>query len=155
MEDIKLRKLTSADLDTVWRIHFQGNEDVALEEPLLASPPNPGARAEFVDGTRDQLKEEDHLVAERSGQVVGWAHGYTMIEPDGSLIGYVSAVYVDRGARRSGIGSALLTAVVKWLEEHKVERVQLLAAARSSARALWLKRGFRPLFETLVLERSE
>jgi GNAT superfamily N-acetyltransferase len=95
------------------------------------------------------------LVAELDGTCVGWGHGYFTLTPDTSKIGYVDAIYVGRQARRRGVGSALLAAVTEWLEAQGVDRIELLTPARADARALWVKRGFRPFLETLVYEPTK
>jgi ribosomal protein S18 acetylase RimI-like enzyme len=151
-----LRQLTEADIDAVYLVRLRGNEDVARDEPLLAAPVPPTAQGEFREELRAELQDADHrhLVAEEGGKCLGWGHGYVVLDPDGLRIGYVSAIYVDHGARRRGIGSALLTSLVEWLDGMDVERVQLVTASRSYAQRLWLKRGFRTFLETMVLERE-
>lgn len=87
-----------------------------------------------------------------NGACIGWGHGFVALAPDDQRIGYVAAVYVDRSFRRHGIASELLERLTGWLRQQNVARIELITPARSSARALWLRRGFRPLMETLVLE---
>ena len=149
-----IRLLVEADLDAVSMIHQAGNEDVAAAEPLLPAPASATGRQYFCDEIRQELdlRDHHHLVAGPKDACVGWGHGYVVVEPDDTRVGYISAVYVARPARRQGVGTALLNALVEWLGEQDVARIQLMTPARSVARELWVKRGFRPLLETLVFE---
>lgn len=151
-----MRAVRTEDIDAVWRIHEQGNEDVAAEEPLLPYHMVVGSLQLFAQQVEEEMEDPSHhhVVAVAEGRCVGWAHGYLVTEPDGTSVGYVSAVYVERGARRRGAGSTLLAVVTDWLESQRVDRVQLMTPARSTARALWAKRGFRPFLETLVKEND-
>ena len=150
---LRIRPVTDADLDAIAALHFAGNEDVALEEPLLPVGPPGDSVATFREQLEGELTLDDnhHLAAELDGVCVGWGHALVAFEPDGPRVGYVSALYVARGARRKGVGTALLDATVAWLKQQEVERIQLTAVSRAASRALWLKRGFRPFTETLVL----
>lgn len=149
-----VRSLNEADLDAVSMIHQQGNEDVAEQERLLPAVVSAAGRQMFCDEIRLELESDDHhhLVLGAPGAPVGWGHAYVVVEPDDARVGYISAVYVARMSRRQGAGAALLDALVQWLRTQDVARIQLMTPARSSARELWIKRGFRPLLETLVFE---
>ncbi len=53
---------------------------------------------------------------------------------------HLSAVYVDEGRRRQGVGKELLRAVENWATAHDLSRIQL--NADDEARGLYLKVGF-------------
>lgn len=150
---LTIREMRHDDLRTVYAIHCEGNADVAETEPLLPFH-GPSGWATFSDEVRGELDDEEHrhVVVERTGECVGWAHAHLAMTPDGAAFGYVSAVYVARAARRQGAGSMLLDELVRWLREKEVDRIELVTPSRGPARSLWVKRGFRPLTETLVYE---
>lgn len=87
------------------------------------------------------------FVAERDGAVVGYA--YAGLEPLSwkelrEAAGFIHDVVVDDGARRLGVGSALMEAAVAWLRERGAPRVMLWTAEQNdSAHRLFEKLGFR------------
>jgi len=87
------------------------------------------------------------LVAEKEGEVVGYAYGgvegndYMVLRgPAGELYDVV----VDPGHRREGIGTRLLNAALAELERLGAPRVVLFTAARNhGAQAMFAGAGFR------------
>ncbi len=154
MSSVSVRGLVPNDLNAVWRINQEGNEDIAKQEPLLTHFVSPAARGDFLDDIREDLNDDDHLhlVADKASNCVGWGHAYVVLEPDGLRVGYINALYVDRAARGTGAGSALLAALTEWIKKQSVDRVQLMTPSRASSRAFWAKHGFRPFTEMMVLE---
>ncbi|MBI5075557.1 MAG: GNAT family N-acetyltransferase [Nitrospirae bacterium] len=68
------------------------------------------------------------LVAESGSAVVGMATVQTLISTaEGGRVGLVEDVVVAREHRGKGIGSRLLEYVMKWAQERKLKRLQLLA----------------------------
>jgi ribosomal protein S18 acetylase RimI-like enzyme len=113
-----------------------------------------------------QLEESDVViyVAERPGasgqpgQVVGYA--YAGIEPMSwkelrDPAGFVHDVVVDPDCQGSGIGSRLLAAAVRWLEEHGAPRIMLWTAEKNpGAQRLFARLGFRRTMIEMTRERS-
>ncbi|HLK12358.1 MAG TPA: GNAT family N-acetyltransferase [Candidatus Binatia bacterium] len=87
------------------------------------------------------------LVAERDGEVIGYA--YAGLEPMSwkelrAACGFVHDVYVDPRARRGGAGEQLMRAAIGWLEAKGVPRVMLWSAAGNvAAQRLFERLGFR------------
>jgi GNAT superfamily N-acetyltransferase len=76
------------------------------------------------------------VVAEEQGRIVGMATLQTLISTaEGSPVGLVEDVVVDREARGMGIGSALLDQLQEWARENGLTRLQL-AADRGNIGAL-------------------
>jgi len=90
------------------------------------------------------------FIVERDGQWVGIATGLARdpeepSDPRSSLVG----MFVAPEARRSGVGVALVDAVVRWARERQAAGLSLwVTATNSSAIALYVKCGFRPTGET-------
>jgi ribosomal protein S18 acetylase RimI-like enzyme len=118
-------------------------------DPLrfLTPPEDAGEGYAWFLGT--QLAREDVvvLVADRGGEVIGYA--YAGIEPMSwmelrSEAGFIHDVYVDRSARGSGVGTALAEAAMKWLADRGMPRVLLWTAPQNAAaRRLFERLGFR------------
>ena len=108
-ERMRIRTAVSGDAEALARIHNQGiAERVATFETRIQDP------AEITRGIEAGRLV---LVAERRGDVVGWA----ATGPYDDAHDYYSGVaevtlYVDPGARRSGIGAALLDALADEAE---------------------------------------
>jgi ribosomal protein S18 acetylase RimI-like enzyme len=87
------------------------------------------------------------LVAERAGEVVGYA--YAGLEPMNwkdlrAACGYLHDVFVNPNARGAGIGERLVRAAIEWLESQGAPRVVLMSAARNKgAQRLFERLGFR------------
>jgi phosphinothricin acetyltransferase len=108
-DDLVIRAARADDAEQVARIHNQGiAERVATFETERRSAPKVAEEIE-----RGRLV----LVAEREGQVVGWAG----VSPYDDAHEYYSGVaeatlYVERGARGAGAGRALLGAFAREAE---------------------------------------
>lgn len=106
-------------------------------------------RAEFPDtyASADRLVvdavvgERTTLVAERDGSIAGYASG--TVHEDGE--GYLDYLAVDPGARRGGVGEALLLAIVPALlgASPKGQVALTVQGGRAGARALYERLGFR------------
>lgn len=75
------------------------------------------------------LAAEDHLVLAGTidGAVVGYAVVHTEPLRDGTLLGVLTDIYVEPGARGVGVGEHLVDAVVAWCAERKCRGVDGLA----------------------------
>ena len=87
------------------------------------------------------------LVAERAGEVIGYA--YAGLEPMSwmelrAACGFLHDVFVDERARRAGVGEQLVRAASGWLEAHGASQIVLWSAARNDpAQRLFDRLGFR------------
>jgi ribosomal protein S18 acetylase RimI-like enzyme len=89
------------------------------------------------------------LVAEEHGRLLGLAasHAIAHLERDGATC-RLTALVVDEGSRRQGLGRALVLKVVADAEQRGCERVEVtLRPQREAAKGLYLGIGFeeRPL----------
>lgn len=85
------------------------------------------------------------VVAERGGRVVGMATVQVLVSTaEGSPVGLVEDVVVAREARGTGVGRALLSALVEWSAERGLARLQLLADRDNApALAFYDREGWR------------
>jgi L-amino acid N-acyltransferase YncA len=100
-------------------IYNQGIEE--RQATFQTRPHEPGELEGKIEAGRGTL-----LVAELDGEVVGWAGFSAYDDPAEYYAGVAeSALYVDRGARRLGVGRALLEALA--LEAGRDGRYKLIA----------------------------
>jgi ribosomal protein S18 acetylase RimI-like enzyme len=86
------------------------------------------------------------FVADRDGESVGIAIG--LLPADRPATARVEAMWVAPGARRLGLGRALLEAVMAWARERGALRLELAVSERSAAaQALYRDAGFAPTGE--------
>lgn len=87
------------------------------------------------------------LVAERAGEVVGYAYA-SLVPIDWmelrAACGYLHDVFVDERARGQGAGERLTREAIDWLEAHGAPRVVLMSAEKNpTAQRLFERLGFR------------
>lgn len=98
------------------------------------------------------------LVAEVSGKIVGYAYA-RQEERDWNMLldahGALHDVFVLEGARRGGVGRALLTAVLAELTRLGSERVVLSTmVSNEAAQRLFASFGFRPTMLEMTCEMN-
>lgn len=99
------------------------------------------------------------LVAEREGQVVGYA--FAALEPMSwkelrAACGFLHDVYVDEPARQAGVGRQLVVEAIRWLAAHGAPRVVLgSAAGNAAAQRLFTALGFRQTMVEMTLELGD
>ena len=146
---ITIRPATRADVPTLGRLGallVRTHHDFDAQRFIPATPRTEQGYGSFL-GT--QLDGEEHfvLVAERDGEVVGYA--YAGLEgPDYmSLRGPAGALYdivVDPEHRGLGIGRLLLDTTIAALTDRGAPRVLLSTAERNEpAQRLFARAGFR------------
>jgi GNAT superfamily N-acetyltransferase len=74
------------------------------------------------------------LVAEEQGKIIGMATVQILISTaEGSHVGLVEDVVVDKEQRGRGVGAALLDQLIVWAEDNGLTRLQLAADRDNSA----------------------
>jgi ribosomal protein S18 acetylase RimI-like enzyme len=130
-------------------------------DPLRFIAPRPGTAAGYGGFLGSQLQRDDTvvLVAERNGDVVGYAYGALEGNDWMALRGPAGVVHdlvVDPAHRRQGIGGRLLAAVVAALAERGAPRVVLSTAERNAAaQRLFAAAGFRPTMVEMTRELDD
>ena len=96
------------------------------------------------------------LVAEREGEVVGYAYATVEGRDWNSLRdehGEFHDLWVDESARGTGVGSLLAEEMVRRLRALGVPRVMLMTASRNeAARRLFARLGWRPTMVEMTRE---
>ena len=135
----EIRPMLSADLDAVLAIAAASPEAPAWQpgnySAYLSPPQPPLLRAAFV--------------AVISGSIVGFAAASFLLDPpetaDPENRAELDSMAVDPALRHQGIGSALLSAVLAWAEEHGSRHLTLeVRASNLAAVRLYERHGFRP-----------
>ena len=147
--DVVIRPATRSDLAAIGRMGvalMRAHCDLDRDRFMA---PRPGAEAGYGRflGTRLDAEDSVVLVAERGGEVIGYA--YAALEPIDWMAlrdaaGFLHDVFVDEAARGGGVAKGLVEACVEWLHAHGAPRVLLWTAARNApARRLFDRLGFR------------
>jgi phosphinothricin acetyltransferase len=106
VEALTIRRAEAADLESIRRIYNEGIADrvATLDE-------DPKDSAEILDWWARHEERYAVLVAERDGEIVGWAS----LNPYSHRCAYAGvadlSIYVKRSARGSGVGKPLLAAL--------------------------------------------
>jgi GNAT superfamily N-acetyltransferase len=145
---LTIRPATASDQDAL------GRYGAALMRQHHASDPKRFIQVERPEAGYgrylvSQLPDRDSLVlvAEQSGQVVGYV--YADIEPTSwkdlrGPCGFVHDVYVDESVRRHGVGRELVRAAVDWVRSRGMSQVVLWSkTGNDSAQRLFAALGFR------------
>jgi GNAT superfamily N-acetyltransferase len=156
-----IRRAVTADLQAVGRLGamlLRAHHGFDADRFMSAGPGAEGGYASFLS---TQLDAHDAvvLVADRDGQIVGYA--YAGIEPRSwkelrERAGFIHDVLVDEGSRGAGIADMLMDAAITWVREQGVPRVLLWTAARNGqAQRLFVRKGFRSTMIEMTLELTE
>jgi GNAT superfamily N-acetyltransferase len=141
---ITIRPLTLADAAAV-----------AVLSEDLGYPADPGVMGARVAAV---LSEPDHAVfgAEgEDGSLLGWVHvcfRLLLIDPPSA---FVEGLVVAAGARRRGVGKALMAAAENWARRGGAEAVRLRSGApRAAAHAFYRALGYREGKAALGFEKD-
>lgn len=120
--------------------------EMAALGPVRPLAPD-GARR-WLDSIAPGLERFGRLcIAERDGEVLGFAHGALKLLPEhlgGHRIGHVTHVHVAPGARRLGLARQLAQRLEDWFAAKQVDEVEIqLVAGNAPAAAFWESLGYR------------
>jgi ribosomal protein S18 acetylase RimI-like enzyme len=147
--NVTIRTATPADMDAVGRLGAMLVRDFHAFDAERFIAPNPETPEGYGSFLGTQLKKKDVrvIVAERGGQVVGYAYmgveGYDWMSLRGPA-GMLHDIVVDPAHRGGGVGRQLLDAALAWLTERGAPRVVLdTAFPNVAAQRLFERAGFR------------
>ena len=162
MTPYRVRLAAPADAEAICRIYNQGIEDrVATLETERRT------LEERRQWLRSRGPRQPVIVAERDGEVLGWASLNVFNAREAYRFVADLSVYVERGWRGKGVGRALLTRLVELGGEHGYHKLVLSAFPVNTAGvALYERLGFRTVgiyeeqgqldgqwVDTIVMER--
>ncbi|MFL6289809.1 MAG: GNAT family N-acetyltransferase [Thermoanaerobaculia bacterium] len=146
---VLIRPAAPADLEAIGRLGallVRTHHDFDPDRFIAATPQTEHAYGSFL-GSQLDGPSIIILVAERDGEVVGYAYAGVEGNDYMSLRGPAGVLYdivVDSAHRGQGVGRALLDATLEALEEKGAPRVVLSTAERNeSAQRLFARAGFR------------
>ena len=156
--DITIRPAQKQDLKALGRL---GAELVHLHygfDPRRFMAPSGDAGQGYAWFLGTQLGEPDVviLVAERSGQVLGYV--YAGLEPLSwkelrEAAGFIHDVVVEESARGQGVAGRLIEEAATWLKARGAPRVMLWTAEQNArARQLFARLGFRTTMVEMTRE---
>lgn len=139
MSIYQIRPATSGDAEAICRIYNQGIEDrVATLETELRTPEE---RRRWLAGHGPR---HPVVVAETDRGVVGWASLNVFNAREAYRFVADISVYVERGDRGKGAGSALLARLIDLGRAHGFHKLVLSAFPFNAAgMALYVRHGFR------------
>ena len=135
---VLVRSATPNDIGDITRIYNQGIEDSCTFETEIRS------EEERLEWFKNHDEKHPVLVAVQLGQVVGWAslnvynprYGYRFVAD--------LSIYIERALRGSGIGSALLPALIERARPLGFHKLVLTTFPHTTAGVkLYAKNGFR------------
>lgn len=149
MEETVIRRATSGDLPAIGKLGALLVRTHYEFDPQRFMRPMPRAEEGYGSFIATQLAEPDVvvLVAERAGQVVGYAYGGVEGRDWMALrdrAGVLHDVVVDPAHRHGGVGRMLLDAALTFFRERGLPRAVLQTAERNEeAQRLFTRAGFR------------
>ena len=154
MEDVRIRKATFDDLDTL--LQFEQGV-IAAERPF--DPTLKTGEISYYDLKALLTSEQAALlVAETDDKIVG--SGYARIEKakpyqQQPYYAYLGFMYVLPEYRRKGINQLVLTALKNWAHSKNVTELRLEVYAENlSAIRAYEKAGFQPLLLLMRMDDS-
>lgn len=98
------------------------------------------------------------VVAEMSGEVIGFAHGEVLHRTDylPESVGTISTIYVTKSFRRRGVGKRLVEKLCQFFIKKKVEQVTLrYIIGNIEAEGFWSRLRFVPIITTASAHPEE
>ncbi len=135
-DDMRIRRAQAADVDEIGRLFDAYRQ-------FYRRPPDLGLATRFV-GERLERQESVILLATRDARALGFCQLYpTWCSVAAAPIFVLYDLYVDRAARRHGVGRALMLAARDAAREARVVRLDLQTARTNApARALYESLGW-------------
>ncbi len=140
-----IREATKADLSLLRDLWHEFDREVP-------APPHLDDATEDLDELEEDVANGIALIAERDGDVLGFASGNARTERYAVL----SNLYVVPASRRSGVAHELVREFVTRARERGAEAIELeVLADNADARAIYDRWGFQSYMLTLVTNSAE
>ena len=134
---IRLRQLGEEDWATYRRVRLEA----LREAPYAFGSTLAGEQDRLEADWRRAVVSRVRFVAESGGAVVGTASGG---DAESTGVAALTAMWVDPGYRRQGIGAVLVQRVIEWAREAGYSQVVLwVVDGNDGAERLYARHGFR------------
>jgi ribosomal protein S18 acetylase RimI-like enzyme len=142
---IKLEQADNSDWDAVGELFkrmYTRMDELGLVLPLI-----PGGTEKWLKTVQNTAGKYGMVIlAKKSGNAVGFAHGLIKFLPDylgGFAVGSITHVYVDDHSRQMGIGKTMVNLLEDWFRAKKVHSVELqVISGNIEAKGFWIKLGY-------------
>lgn len=154
-----IRNATSSDLKKLVELQLSLQRHAEKSNPLIWRITEEGKaliRQKFEKTLSDSNSRI--LVAEMSGEVVGFSQGEVVHRTDylPESVGTISLLYVVENFRRRGVGSRLVEKLCQFFIKEKVEQVTLrYIIGNIEAERFWSKLNFEPIITTVSIRPEE
>lgn len=127
---------------------------LAVLSVQLGYPTTPEQAVERLRVLRDR-PENEVLVAEDGGTVVGWLHVCVMRFFESPPFAEVGGLVVDEAFRGRGAGKLLLDAAARWAAERGFGKLRVRSnTVRTDAHRFYERESFRKVKTQVVLDRD-
>ena len=152
MTDVTIQNAKRSDIEKLAQLRLQLQQHCEKSNSLIWQTTKEGETL-LKQKVSDNLDDVNGrvLVAELDGEIIGFAYGEILHRTDYShgIVGSISTVYVDRKARRKGVGTLLVRRICEFFEKEDVEDVTLrYVVGNREAETFWRKLGFNPVITT-------
>lgn len=138
---IKLRLAAPDDCDAILDIYRPYVEDTSITFELETP-----THDEFSARMSDIMRFFPYLVAERDGEVIGYAYAHFLHERAAYRFNAELSVYLKRGCTGDGVGSKLYSALIELLRAQGFRKLYAIVTMPNAASdALHRRFGFEPI----------
>ena len=152
MTEVTIRKAKRSDIEKLAQLRLQLQRHCEKSNSLIWQITKEGEALIKQKVSDDLDNVNGHvLIAELNGEIIGFAYSEISHRTDYSpgIVGSISTVYVDRKARRKGIGTLLVKQICELFKSEAVEDVTLrYIVGNREAEIFWRKLGFNPVITT-------
>lgn len=124
-----------------FRLRALADAPTAFGSTLAEEEARPGDAWDHQAGEEARSATRARFVAEEHARWYGMAAGFVV--PDQPETVQLVSMWVDPARRRSGVGAALVEAVVEWAHGRSAKRIELwVTTTNDPAKALYAQTGF-------------
>jgi ribosomal protein S18 acetylase RimI-like enzyme len=152
MDNLKVRRATSSDVDRIVELRSSLQEHVEGSNPLIWRITEEGKKL-LKQKVENDLADSNIrlLLAEANCETIGYVQGEVTSRIDYAprTVGHVSLIYVMKQFRRKGVGRRLMKELVKFFNSNKVEHLTVrYIIGNKEAEGFWRKLGFEHIITT-------
>lgn len=154
---MKIRKAILADLNRIDEIYAEGSaEEVRYQFKNISKEKYEKDlekhKISRKKGFRKNMRSQNHywIVVVDAQNILGFGEAYLKNKDEGMI----ENVYVDKTAKRKGIGIKITKELIKWLKKKKVKNINSAAYIKNKPSLnMHKKLGFKPLVVRMRLKK--